>query len=102
MSDQKLSIWVKGPLYFSQEDETAFFEWLRRLKCVKQVGGVGNQVEIRLRRSRLTHTEFRELLALFHRYSMNNRPLRRFAREDMKWVWDRQAYWYRGLFGEGH
>ena len=88
----------KGPEYFSQGDERALFEWLTRLKCVREVGGTGPYTEIRLRRSRLSNDDFRELLAIFHRYGIDKRVLRPFARKEMKWVWNRTAYWYHGLF----
>ena len=88
----------KGPVYFSQGDERAQFEWLTRLKCVREVGGIGPYTVVRLRRSRLSNDDFRELLAMFHRYGIDKRVLRPFVRKEMKWVWNPTAYWYRGLF----
>ena len=88
----------KTPEFGSQGDERALFEWVTRLNCVREVGGAGWDTEIRLRRSRLSNDDFRELLALFHRYGIDKRVLRPFVRKEMKWVWNPTAYWYRGLF----
>lgn len=87
-------------MYYSDSDERAMFEWLHRLKAVKSVGGKGREVEIHLHRRRLSNRDLRELLALFHRYQIDERPLRPYIRSEMKWLHNPSAFWYRGLFGE--
>jgi len=69
-----MRISVKGPTYFSQTDEDAFFGWLRSIKCVRKVTGHLRELHIELKR-RPTDSQLRELRALFLRYRMNMRSL---------------------------
>jgi hypothetical protein len=58
---------VQGPTYFSQNDETAMFEWLGRIIIVRDVTGEGRDLIIRLKRPPADN-QLRDLLALFFRY----------------------------------
>ncbi|WP_156386036.1 hypothetical protein [Devosia sp. Root685] len=92
-------ITVQGPVYFSQNDETAMFEWLGRIGVVSDVTGEGHNLTICLRRAP-TDDQLRDLLALFHRYQMNMRPLAalRTAKNE-SWFSDRSNYWFGSVFG---
>lgn len=61
---------VRGPTYFSQRDETAFFDWLHSLPCVAGVRGHLRDLHICLKRP-ATITDLRELSALLRRYRMS-------------------------------
>lgn len=84
--------------YFSQHDETAFFDWLNRLECVAGFEGSGKHLFIDLERIP-TDDDLRDLLALFHRYKVNMRQLARFDRPRRAWFHNPKAYWYRRVFG---
>jgi hypothetical protein len=86
-------------LYYSPGDEEAFFAWLNGIGCVTEVRGVGRELQIRLRPP--TDTELRELIALFSRYSIEQRQLAQLATsENASWFRDnRSAYWHAGVFG---
>jgi hypothetical protein len=85
-----------------QSDERAFFEWLKRIPCVKSYRGDGrNGLVVRLKR-RPGKDDLWQLLALCHRYGVDMRQLAKFeTAKNRKWFRDPKQYWYRGVFGEG-
>lgn len=46
-----MQIRVGGPIYFSQNDETAMFEWFGRISTVEDVIGEGCDLIIRLKQA---------------------------------------------------
>jgi hypothetical protein len=60
--------------YFSQGDETLFFEWLGRIKCIQNVRGDGRSLFIELGNPP-TDEDLRELIGLFYRYNIDMRQL---------------------------
>ena len=78
-----MQIRVQGPTYFSQNDETAMFEWLGRMAVLRDVTGEGHDLIIRLKRAP-TDNQLRDLLALFFRYQMDMRRWRFCERPRMK------------------
>lgn len=86
--------------FFSQLDEDAFFHWLKKLPCVSSVEGKGDTLFIRVLESKVDESGFRELLALFWRYDVNMRQLTALdKREFAHWLHNKDAYWYRSVFG---
>jgi hypothetical protein len=95
----KLQITVRGPTFFSANDESAMFEWLHKIKILT-VEGIGADLCFKLRR-RPTDGQLRDLLALFFRYGLNMRPLaalRTPANES--WFADPAKYWFAAVFAE--
>ena len=92
-----------GPLYYSQGDEDAFFAWLQHIGCVNRVRGEGATLHILLKTRTVSDAELRELIALFHRYQLEKRPLAQFlTTENRAWFRDDEgSYWYRDVFGSG-
>lgn len=88
-----------GP-YYSQGDERAFFEWLKRIPCVTQLGGEGQELHIHVARSKVTLSSLRELIAAFRRYGVSMQQLAQLeTATNRKWFRDPSAYWYRSIFG---
>src|SRR5262245_19038700 len=96
---RNVTIAVEGPVYFSSNDEDAFYSWLQKIPSVVKIDGAGTVVELALKRRLVPERDLRELLALFHRYRMDKRALAVFTREDTPWFHDPKAYWYRDVFG---
>lgn len=89
----------KGPFYYSQGDEDAFFAWLQSIPCVAGVGGSGTDLHIELK-SQPDDLELRELLALFFRYKMDMKSLAIFeTSSNAAWFSKKSMYWYKGVFG---
>ena len=98
MSDDALTLVASGVTYYSQDDETAFFEWLDRLDCVESNQGRLRALFIRLKRSP-TRQDLLELLALFFRYGVDVRQLTRFeTKSNRRWLRSPDAYWHRAMF----
>lgn len=89
---------VQGPTYFSQNDETAMFEWLGRITVIRNVTGEARDLIIRLKRAP-TDNQLRDLLALFFRYQMDMTPLTamRTAKNE-SWFSDQGSYWFDAVF----
>ncbi len=66
---------VRGPMFHSPGDETAFFAWLRRIRAVQNVRPRGKDLNIELRPGKITADEAREFRALFHRYGLDTSEL---------------------------
>ncbi len=69
------SLTVRGPMFHSLGDETAFFTWLRRIRAVADVKKRGAELTIHLRPGKITVDEAREFRALFHRYGLDTSDL---------------------------
>jgi hypothetical protein len=98
MPDDALTLVASRVTYYSQEDETAFFEWLDRLECVEGYRGSAHDLFIRLKRPP-TKADLQELLALFFRYGVDMRQLARFeTKSNQRWLRDPAKYWHGLVF----
>jgi len=95
------TISVEGPTYFSPKDEDVFYTWLNSISSIRSVGGVGTMVEITLGSRRIPQRDLRELIAIFHRYAIDKRPLAQLDRAQLKWFRDPNKFWYKDVFGRG-
>lgn len=90
----------KRVTYYSEQDETAFYEWLSRIRGIKKWDCVNDEVHVELPKSSISETCLRELTALFHRYKINMQQLRQFVNDNNRqWYEKKTAYWYKGVFG---
>lgn len=86
--------------FFSQCDESAFFEWLDKLPFVDGYEGRGLTLYITVNMLDIDEGGLRELLALFWRYGLEMRQLALFNRDEFSdWFCDSRAYWYKNVFG---
>jgi len=89
-------------VYRSPRDEAAFFGWLAGIPGVVRVQGLGQELHIQLRLSRLSAPALRELLALYHRYGGNLHELAVFANDSNRsWFCSPEAEWHHAVFGSG-
>jgi hypothetical protein len=92
-------IWKAPMKYFSQADETSFFEWLQSIPGIIGVDGRGRELVIRLRSTSLSEASLRELIALYRRYEGDMSELAQFAnRSNSVWFQSPTAYWYKAVF----
>jgi hypothetical protein len=99
MIDNEVVLVAKKIYYFSQFDEAAFFEWLGKLKCVVDVRGELDELFIRVDRKNTDEYDLRELIALFHRYSISKKQLVAFDEPRFEsWFKNPQVYWYPEVF----
>jgi hypothetical protein len=79
--------------FWSKGDETALFEWLKRISAVREIEGRGDALILHVPR-RITAADFRELLALFRRYRIPNQQLAVFLTKANR-------RWFRNEFSKG-
>ncbi len=93
---------IQTGMFFSQADETHFFEWLKSIKCVVSFKGYGaGEVVVTLRSARLSKADLLELLALHMRYGLPMKSLAKFrTKQNELWFCDTDKYWYQSVFGE--
>lgn len=84
----ELALSAKRVWYYSECDESAFFEWLDKLPCVKRYEGELDVLSIYIDEAKADESALRELLALFRRYAVEMEQLRVFDRNTF-------AFWFR-------
>lgn len=86
--------------FYSECDEAAFFEWLKKLSCVRKIQGQGAGIFISVDPVQVDEEALRELLSLFRRYEVDLRQLAEFDRDEfVDWFHDSKAYWFTHVFG---
>ena len=91
---------VRGPTYWSQKDESVFFEWLQSISCVGKIGGRLRSLHISLKRAP-SDSQLRELIALFQRYRMNMKCLAALkTTRNVVWFDDKKMFWHARVFGQ--
>ena len=88
-----------GVTYYHPADERMFFEWLRRIPCVKSYEGDGsNGLVVRLKR-RPGQDDLRQLIALLYRYGADMRQLAKFeTAKNRAWFCDPKKFWHKAVF----
>jgi len=101
MNNQESILTCKNVKFYSEKDKEAFFEWTRKIECVENISGSDKHVIIHLMGDAVHDFELRDLLALFYRYKVDMKQLKRFLTIDNKrWFFDnKKAYWYNRVFG---
>ena len=85
------------PSFYSVEDEDHFFNWLYSLGAYKDVKGAGRELRLTLRTSRLSKKDQRKLIAIFSRYKIDLRVLRKLLEPASQWP--SKVYWFKEVFG---
>jgi hypothetical protein len=99
VTEGEVILTAKRVWYFSEYDEAAFFEWLRKLACVTRYEGESDVLSIYIDPSTVDEDALRELLALFRRYAVEMKQLRTFDRDEFaNWFRDPRAYWHAAVF----
>ncbi len=92
----------KEVLFYSEGDETTFFEWLKKIDAIKDIKGVGNEIQLKIESEVIEDYSLRELIAIFARYSIDLNQLKQFLNKDNKeWFYDNDlAFWRKETFNE--
>ena len=87
--------------YYSQNDETSFFEWISRIKGINKWEGIFDEVHLHLPRKRISDECLRDLTALFYRYNIEMSQLQQFINDkNREWYAAPGTYWYKSVFKE--
>lgn len=100
MSEQ-IILECKSVKFYSHKDEDAFFEWIKKIECIDDYWGEGRILYLEIVCAELHDHDLIELLALFYRYKVDMKQLKRFLTDDnKKWFYDnKRAYWHKKVFG---
>lgn len=92
----------KKVIFYSLKDEDVFFEWIKKIKCIKSFEGVKDELYLDLIDRAITDEDLDDLIGLFQRYNIDMKQLSRFLTPDNKeWFYDnKKAYWHKKVFGD--
>jgi len=87
--------------YYSPNDEFAFFDWLKRINCIKEVRGVGDEIHLVLPRRQISDSALRDLISIFERYHIDKKQLSQFlTNRNQAWFKDDpRKFWHKKVFG---
>lgn len=92
----------KNVVFYSPQDESAFFAWAQAIPAVEKVSGRGRSIILAVRSNRVPDASLRELLALFRRYRVSMRQLAQFRHpRNEGWFASPEAFWFKSVFGNG-
>jgi hypothetical protein len=85
-------------MFYSEGDELSFFEFAKRIRAVRKIEGVRDEIHIHVP-ARMSNASLRDILGLFQRYKIEMRQLRQFSTSNnLKWFKDSRAFWFRKVF----
>jgi hypothetical protein len=89
----------KGVIFYSQTDETSFFEWISRIKGIDRWEGIGDEVHLHLPKKKISDECLRDLTALLYRYKIEMSQLQQFVNEkNSEWYAAPGKYWHKKVF----
>jgi hypothetical protein len=96
---QEVDLHARRVYFFSQEDEAAFFGWIKRMPCIARYAGIGGTIHIHVDPGHVDDDALRELIALFRRYEIEMKQLLVFVNESNRaWVTRPGSYWFGRMF----
>ncbi len=100
LETENILIW-NSPKFYSKLDESIFFEWVKKIDCIDAIKKEDGNFLFYIAADELHDYSLDDLLALFYRYKVPMKQLRRYLTEDnRKWFKDNKiAYWHKKVFG---
>jgi hypothetical protein len=77
-------ITCKSVKFYSLNDEDAFFEWIKRIKCIEKFEGAREYLYLDLVNRELSYDDIKDLIALLYRYKIDMHQLAKFYNESNK------------------
>jgi hypothetical protein len=79
-----ITVECKRVKFYSPFDEDAFFEWIKKIKSIKDVKGKLDKIILFFKTDELKQDELDNLVALFRRYKINLKLLHQFVSKKNK------------------
>ena len=90
----------KSVKFYSFKDEDAFFEWIKKIECIRKFSGKGRELYLHLT-DKIDDTNLDDLIGLFYRYKIDMKQLAQFlTRKNKDWFYDKKAFWFKKVFGQ--
>ncbi len=87
--------------FYSDIDELLFFEWIKRIPCVKSSHGRKSSILIDIKSKKISQHDLLELIALFYKYRVNMKQLDVFLTDQNdSWFKVKGRYWYKRIFSD--
>lgn len=86
-------------LFYHEDDEEHFFQWLYGIPAYVKVVGVGHTLEVTLK-DRIGRKSLYSLIGLLTRYGIDPRPLAALCHPKIEeWFTKNTMYWHKPIFG---
>lgn len=102
MKNKKENILIcDGVKFYCKKDEDAFFEWIKKINCIKKISASGRELFLYVCKKEMPDNDLDDLIGLFYRYKIDMKQLACFLTDNNKeWFYDnKKAYWYKKIFG---
>lgn len=70
--------------FYTQNDEALLFEWIQKIKSIKNVKGIGKELHLFFASNQIPNDDLLDLIGVFDRYKFDNKQLKVFANEQNK------------------
>lgn len=103
MKQKKIRLICRSVRYYSQDDESAFFEWIEKIPSIAKCHGVRDELYLDIKNKKINEGDLEELIGIFYRYKIKNMSqLKIFLNDENKeWFYEnRIAFWHKPIFGE--
>ena len=96
---EQIILECKKVTFYSQIDETQFFDWLDRVESIVDIRGMGDSIKLMVEEP-ISDDGLRELLSVFHRYKVEKKQLRQFETNSNRHWFAKNvnAYWHKDVF----
>ena len=74
MDNKQIILECKRVKFYTRYDEDVFFEWLKKIKCIKNVVGMRDKILLTVD-EQLSNSAVMDLIGLFRRYKINMKQL---------------------------
>jgi hypothetical protein len=89
----------KNVLFFSMGDEASFFYWVKNIKCIKEIVGIGDEMQLIVSTERISDDCLRDLIAIFYRYNIDMEQLTQFTNDNnVDWFKNSKMFWYEKIW----
>ena len=98
--EKNIILICKRVKFYDMRDEEAFFEWIKKIKPIKKIDGIYDELYLYFATNNIPDKSLRSLIALFYRYNINMKQLAIFLNEkNKKWFkLYKNAYWHTKIF----
>jgi hypothetical protein len=71
--------------FYTQNDESLLFNWIKKIRSIKNIKGIGNKLHLYLESQNIPNKDLLDLMGIFDRYQFNNaEQLKIFMNDDNK------------------
>jgi len=98
---KKIKLVCKNVKFYFEKDETAFFEWIKKIKCIDYTSAVGDELYLHIKEKEISDDNLRDLIGLFCRYKIDMKQLQIFLNANNKeWFYGSpKGFWHKRIWG---